>query len=910
MAWHGRSVDAGVLADLLADSQAAAQYSWFLGAGASLSSGVPLASTITADVKDRLFRSIQGRPPANDIEIERWLKSAGKLQDPDRAYGEALEWYRPRPRQRRNLLYEYLADATPSPGYVGLVELARRGLLRIALTTNFDDLLRQAAGTARVRLREVTHNAAAADFEWPPTVLTLLKLHGDFLFDSIRNTEGELRALADDQADRLRRAAADGGLVVVGYRGADESVMSVLEAVRDVPLGLYWLHLASETPHPRVQRLLDQDWAYHVEVEGFDEFVALVSSRMAAAGRAPAIVPAGLPRLSDGRFVTGPRIAKLLPRVEEGLRGGIERVCAVTGLPGMGKTALARHAAERCAGEFDITVTMTAQRRALDLATLLDTTLRGLGQLPIADLPYARQRVLETLSTRPVLLLLDNLDVMSEEIAHFLRDLPEPSRALVTIRDPARLKEAGVAFREVHHEGVSTEELREILMLHADASPRVSDRLEALGDDEVNRLLRSLDGWPQALMLVIGELEDPVAAVISADRLTRDSDLVQLLLQDGHASLPADAGRVLAAHAAFAATITPEGAARAASISLVRAKDGLRILLERRWLVELGPGTYTYAHPLVEEFVRSLRDPRRDGRRRRAEEHLAIWVARYGGQPDPDWSNFRELDREVENVRGALEDALDEGALKRMTDIMQPTFSYFVERGHWAATDRLARRVLAAKGASAAVRSEWLVWRSWLALYLREDPTESARLAEEALATGTNRRHPRFEAHRRALTALSRTGEFARAREHAAAAAELRPGSRSSDGSIDLLNAEASLDVAEGKAADREDLVRRGLERYRAAYRLCASRDRPNTRELGVAKIGEARALQALGDQEEALVIAQRAAAEAASIGWLRGGEEAHRLIAELAEALGHDDLADSARAFADATGDQLRSGT
>ncbi len=685
--------------------------------------------------------------------------------------------------------------------------------------------------------------------------------------------------------------------------------MSVLEELDDVPLGLYWLHLSTESPHERVERLLGQEWAYHVEIEGFDEFVALVIERVAAASRVPSIVPGRLTHpAGNGRFVTGKRVIALLRRVEEGLQSTAERICAIVGLPGMGKTALARNAAERCAARFEYTVALTAQRRALDVATLLDTVLRDLGVPPIADLPGARERALKALSEKPILLLLDNLDEITAELAEFLRDLPEPSRALVTVRDPAGLRDAAVAFREVHHQGLSTQELREILELHAAASPRINERLHTLGDEEINQLLQGLNGWPQALMLVIGQLDDPVAAVVSAVRLTRGGDLVQLLLQDGHAALPNDARRVLSAYAVFPATVTPEGAAYTGRVSLRRAEEGLRVLLERRWLAELGPRTYAYAHPLVKEFVRSLRDISRHAKTKRAAEHLTRWMARYGGQPAPDWSNFRELDREVENVRGALENALDEGALMQMTNMMQPAFSYFVERGHWAATDRLAERVLAVEGAAATVRAEWLVWRSWLALYLRENPVESARLAEEALATGTNRRHPRFEAHRRALTAYARTGNFERARHHANGAAGLRPGPRDSDESIDLHNAMAALDVAEGTATDQEHLVRRGLDGYRQVYRLCAARDRPNTRELGVALIGEARALHVLGQLEEALEVAQRAAADAASIGWLRGIEESNLLIAELALALDRIDLAHSAQAFAKATGDRLRS--
>ena len=119
--------------------------------------------------------------------------------------------------------------------------------------------------------------------------------------------------------------------------------MSVLEELDDVPLGLYWLHLPFEAPRERVKRLLNRGWAYHVEVGGFDEFVALVVQRAAAAGRAPSVVPGGLPRRAgDPRFVSGSRVNELLQCVEDWLDSAAEHVCAITGLPGVGKTALSQ----------------------------------------------------------------------------------------------------------------------------------------------------------------------------------------------------------------------------------------------------------------------------------------------------------------------------------------------------------------------------------------------------------------------------------------------------------------------------------------------------------------------------------------------------------------------------------------
>jgi NAD-dependent SIR2 family protein deacetylase/tetratricopeptide (TPR) repeat protein len=908
--WPDPEIEMGVLAALLTDSEDAASYSWLLGAGASRSSGIPLAWEIARAAKLGYYESVTGTVGADEASVEAWLTRRGELQDPEHLYSDALEALLPQPRQRRKWLERYMIDARPSSGYLGLIDLARRGLVRSVLTTNFDDLLKQAAGVGEPRLvmREVTHEQAISESEWPPQKLTLLKLHGDFLFDSMRNTSEELTTLPEKQKETVVRCARDGGIVIVGYSGGDDSVMSTLEGLDDVPLGLYWLHRPGDSPNARVRSLLSRPWAYSVEIEGFDEFLATVAVRATRAGRAPALTPASLPTIPTGRFVSVDRIPALLDRVDRFLKGSTDRVCAVTGLPGIGKTELVRHAGEARSANYSATISMTAQRHELDVADLLDAARGPLNMSAAVDPSAARGEFIAALSAEPVLLILDNLESITPGLAALLRDVPAPSRALITVRDPTGLREAGVKFLEVPHEGLSESEMSDLLDLYADASPRVRAHLDELGEEHVHQLLRALKGWPQALILVIGQLESPLADASSVDNLMHEGDVVTRLLADGHAALDANAQKALLASAAFSATVTPEGLQRASAMSKASTTEALTTLLERRWLAELGSRTYAYAHPLIEEFVRSLRDRKGAAQSTRAREHLTRWLQRYGGQPDPGWANFRELDREFENVRGVLEDALDEGSLKRMTEMMAPSFPYAVERGYWSWVDDLARRLLA-RDPSASVRAEWLVWRSWLALYLRRDPAESARLAEEALACGTKLRRPRFEAHRRALTALPLIGEYDRAREHGRKAAKIRPklGRRDSDEGIDLSNALAALDVAEGETQGAREMVERGRDGYRDARRRSAESKRPNTREMGVALLGEARALRALGEADAALQATQSAVAEADAIGWLRGQEVGNTLLAELADELGRPDMARAARAFAEETGAALR---
>jgi hypothetical protein len=59
----------------------------------------------------------------------------------------------------------------------------------------------------------------------------LVKLHGDYRYDKLQNTEEELKSLDDELRKYLLQICKENGLIVVGYSGRDESVMSSLERV-------------------------------------------------------------------------------------------------------------------------------------------------------------------------------------------------------------------------------------------------------------------------------------------------------------------------------------------------------------------------------------------------------------------------------------------------------------------------------------------------------------------------------------------------------------------------------------------------------------------------------------------------------------------------------------------------------
>ena len=145
-----------------------------------------------------------------------------------------------------------------------LATLVERELTQIILTTNFDSLIEDAIrGNGHCLTPKVaTHTDNIVDILLTEPGPKVAKLHGDYLFSDIRNTEEETRTLTDNMRNKLRAILAERGLIVIGYSGSDNSIMSILEQMTYdggfFPYGLYWCYLDKHSPRPRVESVVER----------------------------------------------------------------------------------------------------------------------------------------------------------------------------------------------------------------------------------------------------------------------------------------------------------------------------------------------------------------------------------------------------------------------------------------------------------------------------------------------------------------------------------------------------------------------------------------------------------------------------------------------------------------------------
>jgi SIR2-like domain len=211
-----------------------------LGAGVSMDAGVPTAWEIRQDGFRRLFQQETGSEQSpSDEELAQWLQKQGH-EELD--YSALLDAIAPDPAVRRAFLAGYFEGAEPGDAHQRLAELAAGGFIRVFVTTNFDRLLERALvarGLEPVVVSDDPTLRAAPSREH--SNVFVIKAHGDYMQETIRNTPTELAELSPALTEELRGIVDRHGLLVVGWKGSDPALAEVVRRRSPSRYGVWWL---------------------------------------------------------------------------------------------------------------------------------------------------------------------------------------------------------------------------------------------------------------------------------------------------------------------------------------------------------------------------------------------------------------------------------------------------------------------------------------------------------------------------------------------------------------------------------------------------------------------------------------------------------------------------------------------
>lgn len=257
---------------------------WFLGAGCSISSGIPGAGALTLRWLGEL-REMQSAKVSLEVFASREFPGFDR-KDPAVSYAPVFSRRHPAPAERQREIERICAKGNPSYGYATLAQILAHptagALCNTVLTTNFDDLIADALylyGHREKRPQIITHDALARYMSIRSTRPTVVKLHGDAMFDP-RNLEAETEHISDDLAQNLYPILQDSALVFVGYGGNDRSVCSFLRAFlrRGLSHPVFWV--GTTEPCSEMGKWLDEKGAQRVLHRDFDRLMHVLRGEL------------------------------------------------------------------------------------------------------------------------------------------------------------------------------------------------------------------------------------------------------------------------------------------------------------------------------------------------------------------------------------------------------------------------------------------------------------------------------------------------------------------------------------------------------------------------------------------------------------------------------------------------------
>lgn len=265
-----------------------------LGAGASMRSGIPGAAGVVERAARWAYAYQHGRSEEDPrlqrsdwlpwLEQQSWYDQNVPLVDSYPAVVQHLL----QPRHARAEFFRKLLSPgiDPSVGYDKLAEFLHLQLVHTVLTTNFDSLLLDArAQKGRPHfINTIQTPSDYTKFTTDPQNPQLVYLHGSVDHYTDKNLIDEVQRLDQQLVDMLVPLLRDRPLIVVGYRGAEPSVMRHLltenaELCHFYRHGIFWCRRSGESAQDlpplvdELARTIGPNFST-VVIDGFDELFA------------------------------------------------------------------------------------------------------------------------------------------------------------------------------------------------------------------------------------------------------------------------------------------------------------------------------------------------------------------------------------------------------------------------------------------------------------------------------------------------------------------------------------------------------------------------------------------------------------------------------------------------------------
>lgn len=260
---------------------------WLFGAGTSVAAGLPTAWDLIWEFKKRIYCSEEGYKLSlfnnlSDPAIRRQIQSYFDSKE-DYPKEDALEEYSyyfekayPSAKDRSEFLTQQLQGMQNSFGHKVMGVLMKNSLLKLLFTTNFDKAFENAA----IEQFKTMDNFFIATTDNTQTALQryhselrpfIVKMHGDYFSEKLKNTSNELKDQEAQLKDILYHACISNGLCIMGYSGRDTSIMEVLNKALNHSTcytnGIFWFTKQGSSPIKAVDDFISKVKSKNIQAE-------------------------------------------------------------------------------------------------------------------------------------------------------------------------------------------------------------------------------------------------------------------------------------------------------------------------------------------------------------------------------------------------------------------------------------------------------------------------------------------------------------------------------------------------------------------------------------------------------------------------------------------------------------------
>lgn len=245
------------------------KYILFAGAGVSKDAGIPTAWDLMLKTAGLLYAA-DSEVVDSKINLEDWFIGSKYAQ---MGYSELMEKLYPNYPDQQNFLIGYLDKYEIGHAHRGIAELARRGIIRAVITTNFDHYIEKALTERGLEIQVISTDEDLKNSE--PLIhckaVRIYKPHGNLGHGALRNTPKDLQELSPQMEKELIRVLSEHGVIVLGYACRDKGIQKIFTERSYTYYPFFWIN--PSPPEGETKDILkEKDYTY-IPCTGASQFI-------------------------------------------------------------------------------------------------------------------------------------------------------------------------------------------------------------------------------------------------------------------------------------------------------------------------------------------------------------------------------------------------------------------------------------------------------------------------------------------------------------------------------------------------------------------------------------------------------------------------------------------------------------